>query len=144
MFWAPLAFQKAPPDDLLTLTGCSRKTWGSTGSVPERHEVEMAPLDTFVKLQAANGVPVLPEYAFALCSTATWPFPSTMDQDILPEACLAYDTLDDSENLLEDPANTQPDNKARSSKKHCTCKVKSKTRSKSAGAASSASEASPV
>ena len=97
-----------------------------------------------MKLQATNGIPVLLEYAFALCPTNTWPFPSAMDQNILPEACLAYDTLADSENLLEDPANTQPDNKAGSSKKHCKRKGKSKTGSKSAGAASSTSETSPV
>ena len=104
--------------------------------------MEMAPLDTFMKLRATNGIPVLLEYAFALCSTGTWPFPSTMDQDILPEACLAYDT--DSENPLEDPANTQPDNKAWSGKKHRRHKGKSKTQSKSAGAASNASEVIPV
>ena len=97
-----------------------------------------------MKLQATNGTPVLPEYAFALCPTNTWPFPSAMDQTIPPEACLAYETLADSENPLEDPANTQPDNKAGSSKKHRRHKGKSKTGSKSARAASSTSEVSPV
>ena len=116
-FWAPLAFWKAPPGELLMLTGCSGKTWGDTGSVPNRHEVQMAPLDTFVKVQATNGVPVLPEYIFTLCSPGTWPFPSTMDLNILPEACLAYDTPADSENVPEDTGITEPDNNARSSKK---------------------------
>ena len=66
MFLAPPVFQKEPPRELLMSTGCNRKTWGSTGSVPDRHEVQMAPLDTFVKLQATNGIPVLPEYTFAI------------------------------------------------------------------------------
>ena len=77
----------------------------------------MAPLDTFMKVQATNGVPVLPEYIFTLCSPGTWPFPSTMDLNILPEACLAYDTPADSENVPEDTGITEPDNNARSSKK---------------------------
>ena len=100
-------------------------------------------LDTFLKLQATNGVPVLPEYAFALCSAGTWPFPSTMDLNILPETCLAYNTLADSENALEDPANTKPDNKAGSGKKHCKRKGKSNAQSKSTGTISSSSETSP-
>ena len=140
IFWAPPVFWKAPPGELLMLTGCNGKTWGSTGSVPDRHEVQMAPLDTFMKLQATNGVPVLPEYAFTLCSTSTWLFPSPMDLNILPEACLAYNTPADSENVPEDPANTEPENKARSSKKHRKRKGKSKTQSKSTGATSGASE----
>ena len=104
----------------------------------------MAPLNTFMRLHATNGVPVLPEYAFALCQPGAWPFPSTMDINILPNACLVYDTPADSKNLLEDPANTEPDTNAGSGKKHHKRKGKSKTWSKSAGAASSASEMSPV
>ena len=69
--------------------------------------------------------------------------PSTMNINILPEACLAYDTLADSENPPEDPTNTHPDTNARTSKRHRRRKGKSKNRSKSAGAASSASETSP-
>ena len=65
------AFWKAPPRELLMLTGCNGKAWGGTGSVPGRYEVQMAPLDTFVKLHTTNGIPVLLEYAFTLC------FPST-------------------------------------------------------------------
>ena len=78
----------------------------------------MSPLDTFVKLHTTNGVLVLLEYAFALCSPDTWPFPSNMDLNILPEACLAYDTPADSENVLQDPAITKPDTNAGSGKKH--------------------------
>ena len=116
IFQAPPAFWRAPPGELLMLTGCNGKTWGSTTSVPERHEVQMSPLDTFVKLHATNGVPVLLEYAFALCSPDTWPFPSTMDLNILPKACLTYDTSADSENVPQDPAITKPDTNAGSGK----------------------------
>ena len=76
----------------------------------------MAPLDTSVKLHATNDVLVLPEYAFTLCSPSTWPFPSTIDLNILPEACLAYNTPADSENAPKDPAITKPDNNAGSGK----------------------------
>ena len=103
----------------------------------------MAPLDTFMRLHATNGVLVLPEYAFALCKPGAWPFPSTMDINILPEACLAYDTPADSENPLEDPANTDPDTHTRTGKRHHRHKGKSKNWSKSARAASSASEMGP-
>ena len=103
----------------------------------------MAPLDTFMKLHATNGVLVLPEYAFALCSTGTWLFPSTMDINILPEACLAYDTPADSENAPDDPIITRTDTNAEPGKKQCRHKGKSKSQSKSAGANSSASEVSP-
>ena len=104
----------------------------------------MAPLNTFMRLHATNGVPVLPEYAFALCQPGAWPFPSTMDINILPEACLVYNTLADSKNPPEDPANTEPGTNTGSGKKHRKRKGKSKTQSKSAGAASSTSETSPV
>ena len=83
-FWAPPAFWKASPGELLTLTGYNGKTWGGTSSAPEQHKVQMAPLDSFMKLHATNGILVLPEYAFALCSPSTWPFPSTIDINILP------------------------------------------------------------
>ena len=73
-FWAPPAFRKAPPDELLTLTGWNGETWGGTFLAPNQHKVQMAPLDTFVKFHTTNGVPVLPEYVFALCSPGTWPF----------------------------------------------------------------------
>ena len=141
--YAPLAFQKAPQGELLVLNRCNGKTWGGTGSDTNQHEVPMAPLDTFMRLHATNGVLVLPEYAFALCEPGAWPFPRTMDINILPEACLAYDTPADSENPLEDPAYTDPDTHARTGKRHCRHKGKSKNRSKSAGAAGSASEMSP-
>ena len=142
-FWAPPAFRKASPSELLTLTGYNGKTWGGTGLAPEQHEVQMAPLDTFVKLHATNGILALPEYAFALCSPSTWPFPSTMDINIPPEACLAYDTPADSENALDDPIITESDTNAGSGKKQCRHKGKSKGWSKSARANSSASEVSP-
>ena len=142
-FWAPPAFWKASPGELLTLTGYNGKTWGGTSSAPEQHKVQMAPLDSFMKLHATNGILVLPEYAFALCSPSTWPFPSTIDINILPEACLAYDTPADSKNAPDDTIIAESDTNARSSKKQCRHKGKSKSRSKSAGANSSASEASP-
>ena len=96
-----------------------------------------------MKLHATNGVPVLPEYAFALCSTGTWPFPSTMDINILPEACLAYDTPADSENAPDDSIITGTDTNAKPGKKQRRHKGKSKSQSKSARANSSASEVSP-
>ena len=92
----------------------------------------MAPLDTFMRLHTTNGVPVLLEYAFALCQPGAWPFLSTMDINILPEACLAYDTPADSKNPLEDPANTNPDTNARTGKRHRRRKGKSKNQSKPA------------
>ena len=96
-FYAPLAFQKAPKGELLVLNGCNGKIWGGTSSGIDHHEVLMAPLNTFMKLNASNGIPILLEYAFALCEPGSWPFQSTMDINILPEACLAYDTLAESE-----------------------------------------------
>ena len=36
-----------------------------------------------------------------------------MDLNILPEACLAYDTSADSENVPQDPAITKPDTMCR-------------------------------
>ena len=36
-YWAPLAFRKALPNDLLTLTAFYGKTWGGTGSGPDVH-----------------------------------------------------------------------------------------------------------
>ena len=86
---------------------------------------------------------VLQEYTFALCSPGTWPFPSTMDLNILPKVCLAYDTPADSENVPEDPGITEPDNNVGSGKKHRKHRGKSKAQSKSARATSSASETSP-
>ena len=65
-----------------------------------------------------------------------------MDINILPEACLAYDTLAESENQLEEPAGTVPETSSGASKKR-KCKGKGKGRSKSTGATSSASKASP-
>ena len=40
IFRTPPAFWRAPTGELLMLMGCNRKTWGSTGSVPDRHEVQ--------------------------------------------------------------------------------------------------------
>ena len=142
-YQAPPAFRKAPPSDLLALTGFNGKTLGSTGSGPDLHIVQMAPLDTFMKPHATNGVQVLPEYTFALCSAGSWPFPSTMDINILPEACLAYDTPANSKNAPDDPIITESDTNAGPGKKQCRHKGKSKGWSKSAGANSSASEVSP-
>ena len=116
-FYAPPAFRKAPKGELLVLNGCNGKTWGSTGSGVDHHKVQMAPLNTFMKLNASNRIPILPEYAFALCEPGSWPFQSTMDINILPEACLAYDTPAESENQLEEPASTVPETSSRASKK---------------------------
>ena len=102
----------------------------------------MAPLNVFMRLNASNGIPVLPEYAFALCEPGLWPFQSTMDINILPEACLAYDTPAESENQLERPASADPETNSGTSKKR-RLRGKGKSRSKSMGATSSASEVSP-
>ena len=140
-FYAPPAFRKAPQGELLVLNGCNGKTWGGTSSGMDHHEVPMAPLNVFMKLNTSNGIPILPEYAFTLCEPGSWPFQSTMDINILPEACLAYDTLAESENQLEEPASTIPDANSRTSKKR-KGKGKGKGQSKSAGATSSASKVS--
>ena len=116
-FYAPPAFQKAPQGELLVLNGCNGKTWGGTGSGMDHHKVPMAPLNVFMKLNASNRIPILPEYAFALCEPGSWPFQSTMDINILPEACLAYDTPVESENQLEEPASTIPEANSGTSKK---------------------------
>ena len=107
------------------MNGCNGKTWGGTGSGVDHHKVPMAPLNVFMKLNASNGIPILPEYAFALCELGSWPFQSTMDINILPEACLAYDTPAESENQLEEPASTAPEANSGISKKH-KCKGKGK------------------
>ena len=99
-------------------------------------------LHVFMKLNTSNGIPVLPEYAFALCEPGSWPFQSTMDINILLEACLAYDTPAESENQLEEPASAVPETNSGTSKKR-KHRGKGKGRSKSAGTTSSASEASP-
>ena len=66
--WAPPAFLKAPPGELVLISGNSSKTWGYTSRTPEHHDVPMAPLDSFVRLNTTeDGEPILPEYAFALC-----------------------------------------------------------------------------
>ena len=84
--WAPPAFQKAPPGELVLITGSGSKTWGYTGRTPECHNVPMAPLDSFIQLNTTeDGEPILPEYAFALCLSRSSPFPSLMDKTILPE-----------------------------------------------------------
>ena len=62
------------------------KHGGYTGSVPECHDVPMAPLDSFIQLGTNEaGEPVLLEYAFALCIPSSWPFSSSMNKTILPE-----------------------------------------------------------
>ena len=89
----------------------------------DHHKVPMAPLHVFMKLNASNGILVQLEYAFALCEPGSWPFSSTMDINILPEACLAYDTLAESENQLEEPASAVLETNSGTSKK---CKHKGK------------------
>ena len=133
--WAPPAFQKAAPGELVLITGSGSKTWGYTGSVPERHDVPMVPLDSFIQLGTNKaGEPVLPEYAFTLCIPSSWPFPSLMDKTILPE------TYFTEGNPGEEGANTVTVAK----KTHKRKGKKTQNRSKSAGTASSASEASPA
>ena len=122
-FYVPPAFRKAPQGELLVLNGCNGKTCGGTSSGVDHHEVLMAPLHVFMKLNARNGIPVLPEYAFTLCESGSWPFQSTMDINILPEACLAYDTPVESENQLEEPASAILETNSGTSKK---CKRKGK------------------
>ena len=133
--WAPPAFRKAPPGELVLITGSSSKTWGYTSGTPEHHDIPMAPLDSFFQLKTTeDGEPILPEYAFALCLPGSWPFPSLMDQTILPESYLS-----------ESNPGGEETNVNNSTKK--TCKQKGKKtqgRSKSAGPASSASELSPA
>ena len=117
------------------ITGSSSKTWGYTSRTPERHDVPMAPLDSFVQLKTTeDGEPILPEYAFALCLPGSWPFPSLMDQTILPESYLS-----------EGNPGGEETNTDSSTKKTCKRKgKKTQRRSKSTGAVSSASEISPA
>ena len=76
--WAPPAFQKVAPRELVLITRSGSKTWGYTGSVPECHDVPMAPLDSFIQLGINKaGEAVLPDYAFTLCIPGSWPFPSS-------------------------------------------------------------------
>ena len=133
--WAPPAFLKAAPRELVLITGSGSKTWGYTGSVPECHDVPMAPLDSFIKLGTNEaGEPVLLEYTFALCIPGSWPFPSSMDKTILPE------TYFTEGNLGEEGANTIT--VAKKTRKHKG--KKTQNRSKSVGTTSSTSEASPA
>ena len=133
--WAPPAFRKAAPGELVLITGSGSKTWGYTGTVPESHNVPMVPLDSFVQLGLDEaGEAVLPDYAFALCIPGIWPFPSSMDQTILLESYFSEG------NPVEEDAIT-----ATVTKKTRKCKGrKTKNRSRSARTASSASEASPA
>ena len=133
--WAPPAFRKAPPGELVLITGNGSKTWGYTGGTPKRHEVPMAPLDSFVQLNTTkDGEPILPEYAFALCLPGSWPFPSLMDKTILLETYLSEGNPDGEE--------TNANNSAKKTRKWKG--KKTQRRSKSAGATSSASEISPA
>ena len=132
--WAPQAFQKAPPGELMLITGSSSKTWGYTGGTPECHVVPMASLDSFIQLKTTeDGEPILPEYAFALCLPGSWPFPSLMDQTILLESYLSEGNPGEE---------TNANNSAKKTRKRKG--KKTQRRSKSAGAASSASEISPA
>ena len=132
---APPAFWKAPPGELVLITGSSSKTWGYTGRTPEHHDIPMAPLDSFIQLKITeDGEPILPEYAFALCLPGSWPFPSLMDQTILPESYLSEGNPGGEE--------TNVNNSAK--KTHKRNGKKTQRRSKSAGAAGSASEISPA
>ena len=133
--WAPPAFWKAAPGELVLITRSGSKTWGYTGSVPERHDIPMTPWDSFVQLSHDEaGEAILPDYAFALCIPGSWPFPSSMDKTILPESYFSEG------NPVEEDANTTIVTK----KTHKHRSKKTQNRSKSAGTASSASEASPA
>ena len=103
--------------------------------MPERHDVPMAPLDSFVQLGLDEaGEVILLDYTFALCIPGSWPFPSSMDKTILPESYFSEG------NPVEEDANTVT--VAKKTRKHKGRKTQN--RSKSAGATSSASEASPA
>ena len=79
--WVPPAFWKATPGELVLITRSGSKTWGYTGSVPECHDVPMAPLDSFVQLSLNDaGEAILLDYAFALCIPSSWPFPQLNGQ----------------------------------------------------------------
>ena len=131
--WAPPAFRKAAPGELVLITRSGSKTWGYTGLVPERHGIPMAPLDSLIQLGLDNArEAILPDYAFALCIPGSWPFPSSMDKTILPESYFSEG------NPVEEDANTTTVAK----KTHKHKGRKTQNRSKSAGTASSASEAS--
>ena len=133
--WAPPAFRKAPSSELVLITGSGSKTWGYTSGTPERHDVPMAPLDSFVQLKTTeDGEPILPEYAFALCLPGSWPFPSLMDQTILPESYLSEGNPDGEETNVNHSTKKTRKRKGK----------KTQRRSKSAGAASSTSEISPA
>ena len=133
--WAPPAFWKAPPRELVLITGNGSKTWGYTGGTPKCHQVPMAPLDSFVQLNTTkDGEPILPEYAFALCLPGSWPFPSLMDKTFLPETYLSKGNPDEEEANVNNSAKKTRKQKGK----------KTPRRSKSARAASSASEISPV
>ena len=133
--WAPPAFWKATPGELVLITGSGSKTWGYTGLVPERHDVPMAPLDSFVQLGLDKaGEAILPDYAFALCIPGSWPFPSSMDKTILPESYFTEG------NPVEEDANTVT--AAKKTRKRKGRKIQN--RSKSAGTASSTSKVSPA
>ena len=128
--WAPLAFWKAAPGELVLITGSGSKTWGYTGSVPERHDVPIATFDSFVQLSRDDaGEAILPDYAFALCIPGSWPFPSSMDKTILPESYFSEG------NPVEEDANTMTVTKKTRKRRG----KKTQNRSKSAGTASSAS-----
>ena len=131
--WAPPAFQKATPRELVLITRSGSKTWGYTGLVPEHHDVPMAPLDSFIQLSLDDaGEAILPDYAFVLCISGSWPFPSSMDKTILLESYFSEG------NPVEEDANT-----GTVAKKTHKCKGrKTQNRSKSAGTTSSTSEAS--
>ena len=119
----------------MLITGSGSKTWEYTGSVPEHHDVPMAPLDSFIQLGLNEaGEAILPDYAFALCIPGSWPFPSSMDKTILPE------TYFTEGNPVEEDANTIT--VAKKTRKHKGRKTQN--RLKSAGTTSSTSEASPA
>ena len=129
--WAPPALWKAPPRELVLITGSGSKTWGYTGGTPKRHDIPMAPLDSFVQLNTTeDGEPILPEYAFALCLPRSWPFPSLMDKTILLETYLSEGNPGGEE--------TNTNNSTKKTRKRKG--KKTQRRSKSAGAASSASK----
>ena len=128
--WAPPAFQKAAPGELVLITGSCSKTWGYTSLVPECHDVPMAPLNSFIQLSHDEArEAILPDYAFVLCIPSSWPFSSSMDKTILLESYFSEG------NPVEEDANTITITKK--TRKHRGKKTQNRT-------ASSASEASPA
>ena len=132
--WAPLAFWKAAPRELVLITGSGSKTWGYTGSVPEHHDVPMAPLNSFIQLGLDEAGEVISS-GLRICIMHS----RFMAISQLNGIKLFYrKAISPEGNLVEEDANT-----VTVAKKTRKCKGrKTQNRSKSARTVSSTSEAS--